>query len=162
VSTALLADAVLIVHGLFVLFVVGGFGLILAGANRWSWVRNRAFRIVHFAAIVLVAVEALLERDAARAQQVIDGDRVIDSMEVELEEQCLNLLALQQPMARDLRTLVSALKIATDLERVGDHAVNIANRIRFIATGVLPEHEAAPGSRDLSAIAKGSGAIGAE
>jgi phosphate transport system protein len=73
-----------------------------------------------------LAVEALLERDAARAQQVIDGDRIIDSMEVELEEQCLNLLALQQPMARDLRTLVSALKIATDLERVGDHAVNIA------------------------------------
>jgi hypothetical protein len=60
VSPALLADAVLIVHGLFVLFVVGGFGLILAGANRWSWVRSRAFRIVHFAAIVLVAVEALL------------------------------------------------------------------------------------------------------
>ena len=73
-----------------------------------------------------LAVEALLERDASRAQRVIDGDRVIDSMEVELEEQCLNLLALQQPMARDLRTLVSALKIATDLERVGDHAVNIA------------------------------------
>jgi phosphate transport system protein len=73
-----------------------------------------------------LAVEALLERDAARAQRVIDGDRVIDIMEVELEEQCLNLLALQQPMARDLRTLVSALKIATDLERVGDHAVNIA------------------------------------
>ena len=71
-------------------------------------------------------VEALLERDAVRAQRVIDGDRVIDIMEVELEEQCLNLLALQQPMARDLRTLVSALKIATDLERVGDHAVNIA------------------------------------
>jgi len=73
-----------------------------------------------------LAVEALLERDAVRAQRVIDGDRVIDIMEVELEEQCLNLLALQQPMARDLRTLVSALKIATDLERVGDHAVNIA------------------------------------
>jgi len=73
-----------------------------------------------------LAVEALLERDAARAQRVIDSDRVIDLMEVELEEQCLSLLALQQPMARDLRTLVSALKIATDLERVGDHAVNIA------------------------------------
>ena len=77
-------------------------------------------------AALALAVEALLQRDAARAQRVIDGDRIIDMMEVELEEQCLSLLALQQPMARDLRTLVSALKIATDLERVGDHAVNIA------------------------------------
>jgi len=59
-SSALLADGVLIVHGLFVLFVVGGFGLILAGASEWNWVRNRAFRIAHLAAIVLVAVEALL------------------------------------------------------------------------------------------------------
>ena len=54
------ADAVLIVHVLFVLFVVGGFALILAGARRWRWVRNRAFRIAHLAAILLVAAEALL------------------------------------------------------------------------------------------------------
>ena len=90
-----------------------------------------------------LAVEALLERDAVRAQRVIDGDRVIDIMEVELEEQCLNLLALQQPMARDLRTLVSALKIATDLERVGDHAVNIAqSAIRLTQSRpIAPEPE---------------------
>jgi phosphate transport system protein len=73
-----------------------------------------------------MAVEALLERDTAKAQSVIAGDRVIDEMEVEIEEMCVNLLALQQPMARDLRMLTSALKIANDLERVGDHAVNIA------------------------------------
>ena len=73
-----------------------------------------------------LAVEALLERDAAKAKAVITGDRVIDNMEVEIEEMCVNLLALQQPMARDLRMLTSALKIANDLERVGDHAVNIA------------------------------------
>jgi phosphate transport system protein len=66
-----------------------------------------------------LAVEALLERDSDKAQRVIAGDQVID-------EQCINLLALQQPMARDLRMLTSALKIANDLERVGDHAVNIA------------------------------------
>jgi len=59
-SAGWLADAVLIVHVLFVLFVVGGFALILAGARRWSWVRNRAFRIAHLAAILLVAAEALL------------------------------------------------------------------------------------------------------
>ena len=55
-----LADAVLFVHVLFVLFVVGGFTLILAGAGRWSWVHNRAFRIAHLGAIVFVAVETLL------------------------------------------------------------------------------------------------------
>jgi hypothetical protein len=55
-----LADAVLVVHVLFVLFVVGGFVLILAGARRWSWVRNRTFRVLHVAAIVFVAAEALL------------------------------------------------------------------------------------------------------
>ena len=55
-----LADAVLIVHVLFVLFVVGGFALILVGAGRWSWIRNRTFRMLHVAAIVFVAAEALL------------------------------------------------------------------------------------------------------
>jgi hypothetical protein len=57
---AWLADAILIVHVLFVLFVVGGFALILAGAGRWSWIRNRTFRVLHVAAIVFVAAEALL------------------------------------------------------------------------------------------------------
>jgi hypothetical protein len=56
----MLADAVLAFHVLFVLFVVGGFVLILAGARRWGWVRNRPFRIIHLAAIVFVAAEALL------------------------------------------------------------------------------------------------------
>jgi len=55
-----LADAVLVVHVLFVLFVVGGFALILAGAGRWSWIHNRTFRMLHVAAIVFVAAEALL------------------------------------------------------------------------------------------------------
>jgi phosphate transport system protein len=90
-----------------------------------------------------LAVEALLERDAEKAQRVIDGDRVIDMMEVEIEEQSINLLALQQPMARDLRTLTSALKIATDLERVGDHAVNIAQSAMRLAQTrpIAPEPE---------------------
>lgn len=56
----MIADAVLLVHALFVLFVVGGFALILVGARTWAWVRNRAFRILHLAAIGLVAAEALL------------------------------------------------------------------------------------------------------
>ena len=56
----MMADAVLVVHALFVVFVVGGFVLILAGARSWGWVRNRMFRILHLAAIAFVAAEALL------------------------------------------------------------------------------------------------------
>jgi len=90
-----------------------------------------------------LAVEALLERDGEKARRVIAGDRVIDSMEVEIEEECINLLALQQPMARDLRMLTSALKIANDLERVGDHAVNIAQSTERLtqARPITPEPE---------------------
>ena len=90
-----------------------------------------------------VAVQALLERDGVKAQQVIRGDRAIDAMEMEIEEQCVNLLALHQPMARDLRMLTSALKIANDLERVGDHAVNIAQSAERLAQSrpITPEPE---------------------
>lgn len=72
------------------------------------------------------AVEALLERDALKAAQVIAGDHAIDAQELEIEDTVIRLLATQQPMARDLRLLMAAMKIANDLERVGDHAVNIA------------------------------------
>jgi phosphate transport system protein len=94
-------------------------------------------------AALALAVEALLERDSGKAQRVIAGDRVIDAMEVEIEEQSINLLALQQPMARDLRMLTSALKIANDLERVGDHAVNIAQSAERLnqARPIAPEPE---------------------
>ncbi len=90
-----------------------------------------------------LAVDALLDRDSAKAAQVIAGDHIIDTMEVEIEEQCINLLALQQPMARDLRMLTCALKIANDLERVGDHAVNIAESTqRLLQTRpITPEPE---------------------
>jgi uncharacterized membrane protein YfcA len=56
----MIADAILVVHALFVLFVVGGFVLILLGARRWSWIRNRSFRALHLAAIAFVTAEALL------------------------------------------------------------------------------------------------------
>src|SRR5688500_19759480 len=90
-----------------------------------------------------LAVDALLERDADRAAEVIANDRAIDDMEMEIEERCINLLALQQPMARDLRMLTSALKIANDLERVGDHAVNIAPTTQRLAQAraIAPEPE---------------------
>lgn len=89
------------------------------------------------------AVEALLERDEEKAQQVILGDREIDRREVDIEERCLQLIALQQPMARDLRLLISATRIANDLERVGDHAVNIAQSASRVskARPIVPEPE---------------------
>ena len=72
------------------------------------------------------AVEALVEGDAEKAQVVIARDSVINEMENRIEEQAIHLLATQQPVAVDLRLLVAALKINADLERIGDHAVNIA------------------------------------
>ncbi|MGE0552507.1 MAG: phosphate signaling complex protein PhoU [Gemmatimonadales bacterium] len=89
------------------------------------------------------AVESLLLRDAEKARQVIAGDRVIDDMELDIEEQCLNLLALHQPMAKDLRMLLAVIKIANDLERVGDHAVNIAQSAERLAQSrpITPEPE---------------------
>jgi phosphate transport system protein len=71
-------------------------------------------------------VDALEKRDAEQARQVFNDDRAIDRLEIEIEERCLSLLALQQPLAGDLRFITAALKISNDLERVGDHAVNIA------------------------------------
>lgn len=90
-----------------------------------------------------LATEALLERDLAKARQVIQGDRILNEMEVGIEETCIDLLALQQPMARDLRMLVAAIKIANDLERVGDHAVNLAQSAERVAQGppIAPEPE---------------------
>jgi phosphate transport system protein len=72
------------------------------------------------------AIEALVEGDAAKARFVIEGDKAIDLLEVKIDEGAIDLLATQQPVAGDLRLLVSALKINADLERIGDHAVNIA------------------------------------
>lgn len=75
---------------------------------------------------IRLAVEALVECDAAQARRVIERDHVVDQMEIRIEEEAIHLLATQQPVAGDLRLLVASLKINTDLERIGDHAVNIA------------------------------------
>ena len=76
--------------------------------------------------LIDLAVDALLSRDADKAEAVLDGDGEIDAIELEVEQLAISLLALQQPMARDLRFIISAIKVSNDLERVGDHAVNIA------------------------------------
>jgi phosphate transport system protein len=83
---------------------------------------------------VHMAVRAIEERDEKSARRVIDGDIEIDEMEVDLEEEGLKLLALHQPVAIDLRFIIAVLKINSDLERIGDLAVNIAERAVFVAT----------------------------
>ena len=80
------------------------------------------------------AVKSLEERDSYLAQLVMESDFEIDKMEVEIEEECLKILALYQPVAVDLRFIVAVLKINNDLERIGDLAVNIAERAAFLAT----------------------------
>jgi phosphate transport system protein len=73
-------------------------------------------------------MQALLEHDDALAREVVERDRQVNAYDVEVDEQCVQLLALHQPAARDLRFITTALKIVTDLERIGDQAVNIAQR----------------------------------
>jgi phosphate transport system protein len=79
------------------------------------------------------AIAALINRDAKLAEKVVDADNLIDRMEVEVEEECLKILALYQPVAADLRFVVAVLKINNDLERMGDLAQNIAKRAMYLA-----------------------------
>jgi phosphate transport system protein len=74
------------------------------------------------------AVKALLERDSDMAKNVIDRDNDIDHREVEIEEDCLKILALHQPVAVDLRFIIAVMKINNDMERIGDLAVNISRK----------------------------------
>ena len=122
-------------------------------------------------ALVDVAVDALLTRDADKAQAVLFGDREVDALEVEVEQMAVELLALQQPMARDLRFIISSIKVTNDLERVGDHAVNIAqSAIRLAATSTIitPDPEIAEMARrarqmlrdSLTAFVRADGKLG--
>ena len=79
------------------------------------------------------AVESIRQRDANLATTVIEMDVEIDHMEVDMEEECLKILALYQPVAIDLRFIITALKINNDLERIGDLAVNLAEHSTFLA-----------------------------
>ncbi len=84
-------------------------------------------------AAVREATLSIEERDYNLAQKIIENDPQIDQIEVEVEEDCLKILALHQPVAIDLRFIVAVLKINNDLERIGDLAVNIAERSAFLA-----------------------------
>jgi phosphate transport system protein len=82
---------------------------------------------------VYLAIKAIESRDPDLAKRIIRLDHEIDETEVEVEEECLKVLALYQPVAIDLRFIVAVIKINNDLERIGDEAVNIAERIQSIA-----------------------------
>ncbi len=101
---------------------------------------------------VHTSVRSLAEQDTAAAQAVIDGDDVLDGMELEIEEGCIHLIALQQPMAKDLRLIAAILKIITDLERIADNATNIAEiTIRIADQKLIKPLEDIPRMADMSA-----------
>jgi phosphate transport system protein len=118
-----------------------------------------------------LSVDALLARDANMAEAVLTGDKELDALEVEVEDQAIGLLALQQPMARDLRFIISSIKVTNDLERVGDHAVNIAQsavRLASSSTVITPDPEISEMARRarqmlrdaLTAFVRADGALG--
>jgi len=118
-----------------------------------------------------LSVDALLSRDASLAEGVLAGDKELDALELEVEELAIALLALQQPMARDLRFIISSIKVSNDLERVGDHAVNIAQSAVRLSTSsmvITPDPEIAEMARRarqmlrdaLTALVRADGALG--
>ena len=89
------------------------------------------------------AIRALQERDVALAEEVVDGDNDIDEEENHVEEECLKVLALHQPVAVDLRRVTAVLLINTDLERIADHATNIAEDVIYLVEGAIVRHRPA-------------------
>ncbi len=123
--------------------------------------------------LVELAVSGLLARDRGKAELVVAGDKDLNDLEIEIEQRAIALLALQQPMARDLRFIIGTIKISNDLERVGDHAVNIAeSSLRLIDsnTTVIPGPELEDMARRaramlsdaLDAFIKADGSLGRE
>ncbi|MBD3343789.1 MAG: phosphate signaling complex protein PhoU [Chitinivibrionales bacterium] len=84
------------------------------------------------------ALKSVIDKDDDLATLVISKDKAVDNTEIDVEEECLKILALHQPVAVDLRFIIAALKINNDLERIGDLAVNIAERGRSIALNGFP------------------------
>ena len=79
------------------------------------------------------AMDSLTQQDVPLAEAVMRADDSVDDLDIQIESQCMRLIALQQPMARDLRLIGTAMKVITDLERIGDHAVDIAKVARKLA-----------------------------
>lgn len=83
---------------------------------------------------IVLSVRALTDRDDSLANKVIDGDHRVNQLEIDIDELCLRILALRQPAASDLRFVTLALKVVTDLERIGDLAVNVAENAKRLNT----------------------------
>jgi phosphate transport system protein len=97
------------------------------------------------------ALNALLEHDETLAETVADRDRQVDALELEIDRQCERILALHAPVAADLRMLITAVKVNTDLERIGDHCRNLARNTPHVPdTSDLFEHTAIPEMADIS------------
>jgi len=115
-------------------------------------------RILAEAAMVEEAIEkairSVTEGNATLAQEVIDGDRLVDETEIEVEEECLKILALHNPVAVDLRFIVVTLKMNNDLERMGDIAVSIARRAVFLEKAGVKLEEAEAFGRMTEAVRK--------
>ncbi|HEY5907372.1 MAG TPA: PhoU domain-containing protein, partial [Vicinamibacteria bacterium] len=75
------------------------------------------------------AVHSLIDRKAEEAEVIIKGDQIVNELHIEIDDRCLRLLATQTPLAVDLRLITSAMKINSDLERIGDQAVNVAENV---------------------------------
>lgn len=123
--------------------------------------------------LVEQAVDALLNHDLGIAEMVIAADKEVNDLEVEIEQRAVALLALQQPMARDLRFIVGAIKVSNDLERIGDHAVNIAQSAQRLIeqrATLIPDPEIEDMARRarrmladaLDAFLRGDGTLGRE
>ena len=97
---------------------------------------------------LLKAVSVLQSRDKEVARFVVEGDHEIDEREVELEEECLKVLALYQPVAADLRMVIAVLKINNDLERIADLSTNIAEDVIFMVKGEMIRHTGGKERRD--------------
>ncbi|MEM7626991.1 MAG: phosphate signaling complex protein PhoU [Planctomycetota bacterium] len=82
---------------------------------------------------VRLSIKSVNDRDVELASRVIEGDKKIDLLEIDIEEECLHTLALHQPVAFDLRYVVAVLKMNNDLERIGDHAKSIAQQAQYLA-----------------------------
>jgi phosphate transport system protein len=113
-------------------------------------------KVSHMGGLVEEALDrsltALLDRRADLARVVIEGDKVVDELENKVEEHCLDVLALRQPVARDLRYVAGILKINSDLERMADLAVNIAERAEVLAE--VPPLPFRPDVSRLAALVK--------
>jgi phosphate transport system protein len=127
----------------------------------------------HAERLVEQSIKALIDHDRESAETVIAGDKALNKLEIEIEQIAISLLALQQPMARDLRFIVGTIKVSGDLERVGDHAVNIAeSAMRLVdeGTSITPSPELEDMARRarsmladaLDAFTRADGALGRE